>query len=384
MGSKSDMYTIGMRIKTLRRQRGYSQEDLANDLFDRSYISRIESGKVIPPIETLKVLADRLEVPLSFIIENDSNDWEILRKGRLLLSEGLHSRSASQVRLAWEQLIDGPWCKDLLDAALFLLKVEGPSNNIAVILQRTLNRYYQDTNSNESTPWELMMQLGNTYFHLQQWSYALSVYHDLLRFRPPESVRIRAISNLATTHLCAGHPNIAHELFDSIIDPAKKTDKTVARCYHGIGASLYLLGDLEAAYQYTIKSLEIYKAVDRNKWYEAYHNLGVCLAAMKRFDEAEMKLSTCLAFYRETQNSALMASVFEELGKIAFNKKNYDRALHYCEKGLSLPFDLSSAKSIIGLFQLRNQILLKAKNLHEYNSDYLNRLLNDFLRLIGA
>jgi len=56
---------IGERLRTLRRQKGYSQGDLerASGLL-RCYISRVEHGHTVPSIETLERFAVALGVPL--------------------------------------------------------------------------------------------------------------------------------------------------------------------------------------------------------------------------------------------------------------------------------------------------------------------------------
>lgn len=56
---------IGARLRTLRRQRGFSQGDLerASGLL-RCYISRVEQGYTVPSIETLERFAAALGVPL--------------------------------------------------------------------------------------------------------------------------------------------------------------------------------------------------------------------------------------------------------------------------------------------------------------------------------
>ncbi len=56
---------MGHRIKMLRLQRGMTQSALVQGLFDRTYISRIESGKIVPPLANWQLLAERMNVPLS-------------------------------------------------------------------------------------------------------------------------------------------------------------------------------------------------------------------------------------------------------------------------------------------------------------------------------
>ena len=56
---------IGLRIKYLRKQAGLSQEKLARKIaFDRTIISKIESGKYNVTINTLEQICDGIGVTL--------------------------------------------------------------------------------------------------------------------------------------------------------------------------------------------------------------------------------------------------------------------------------------------------------------------------------
>jgi transcriptional regulator with XRE-family HTH domain len=56
---------IGERLRQLREEKCFSQSDLekASGLL-RSYISRVEHGRIVPSLETLERLAKALNVPL--------------------------------------------------------------------------------------------------------------------------------------------------------------------------------------------------------------------------------------------------------------------------------------------------------------------------------
>lgn len=69
---------IGERIKSLRKQMGLSQEELADkaDYKNRSSIARIENGSTDIPAEKLRLLADILQTTTFFIETGiDFNDY---------------------------------------------------------------------------------------------------------------------------------------------------------------------------------------------------------------------------------------------------------------------------------------------------------------------
>jgi transcriptional regulator with XRE-family HTH domain len=61
---------VGRRIRTLRREAGLTIEKLAyeSDLGSKGHLSSLEKGLVLPTVETLRVIADRLGVlPLDLV-----------------------------------------------------------------------------------------------------------------------------------------------------------------------------------------------------------------------------------------------------------------------------------------------------------------------------
>lgn len=61
---------LGNRVRTLRRQRRWTQVEMAEMLgVDRSYLSEIENGKKDPSLRVLKTLADGFTLTLSQLLK---------------------------------------------------------------------------------------------------------------------------------------------------------------------------------------------------------------------------------------------------------------------------------------------------------------------------
>ncbi|HWR14595.1 MAG TPA: helix-turn-helix transcriptional regulator [Terriglobales bacterium] len=57
---------LGSRVRALRRDRGWTQVEMAELLgIDRSYLSEIETGKKDPSLRVLKTIADGFKLSLS-------------------------------------------------------------------------------------------------------------------------------------------------------------------------------------------------------------------------------------------------------------------------------------------------------------------------------
>jgi transcriptional regulator with XRE-family HTH domain len=97
---------VGLRIKTVRRQRGLSQAQLAHPELSDSYVSLIESGKRTPTPAVLELLAQKLDCSLSYLLNGvtaeQMEDIELaLGYARLALENG----EVSEARTRFAELL---------------------------------------------------------------------------------------------------------------------------------------------------------------------------------------------------------------------------------------------------------------------------------------
>ncbi|MCM3636680.1 helix-turn-helix domain-containing protein [Sporosarcina luteola] len=83
---------IGSRIRRLRESRGLTQKEASSGIISTSHYSNIESGRYEPSIDVLVLLADRLDVPISYfqrIHEDDALLQNLLTEYEELLSSNM-------------------------------------------------------------------------------------------------------------------------------------------------------------------------------------------------------------------------------------------------------------------------------------------------------
>jgi len=73
--------TLGAKIRKARLERRMTQEQLAAGDFSKSYISELERDHRRPRLHTLRILARRLDLPLSHFHESAPEE----REGEALL-----------------------------------------------------------------------------------------------------------------------------------------------------------------------------------------------------------------------------------------------------------------------------------------------------------
>jgi transcriptional regulator with XRE-family HTH domain len=76
---------FGLRLKELRKQKGWTQKELANKIDIRfSQLNKYECGMHIPPIEKLIKLSNSFRVTLDYLIMGNQEQQQTLHNIRLL------------------------------------------------------------------------------------------------------------------------------------------------------------------------------------------------------------------------------------------------------------------------------------------------------------
>ncbi|MFC4585022.1 helix-turn-helix domain-containing protein [Sphaerisporangium corydalis] len=97
---------IGQRIKTIRRQRGLSQAQLAHPELSDSYVSLIESGKRTPTAAVLELLAAKLECSLTYLINGvTAEQMQDLQLGLGYAALALENGEVAEARRRYAELL---------------------------------------------------------------------------------------------------------------------------------------------------------------------------------------------------------------------------------------------------------------------------------------
>ncbi|MEN8133202.1 MAG: helix-turn-helix transcriptional regulator [Pseudomonadota bacterium] len=76
---------FGLRLKELRKQKGWTQKELANQVDIRfSQLNKYECGMHVPPIEKLAKLSDILGVTLDYLVMDNRDQKQRLHNIRLI------------------------------------------------------------------------------------------------------------------------------------------------------------------------------------------------------------------------------------------------------------------------------------------------------------
>ena len=72
--------TLGQKIKKIRVDKKSTQEHLCNGKITRNMLSEIECDKASPSLATLKYIAQRLDVPISYLLSEDDSAFSFEKR----------------------------------------------------------------------------------------------------------------------------------------------------------------------------------------------------------------------------------------------------------------------------------------------------------------
>jgi transcriptional regulator with XRE-family HTH domain len=97
--------TLGHRIRKLRAERGMSLAKVAQGDFSRAFLNQVEMGKARPSIRVLRVIANRLQAPVEYLLDGSvpTLDREIaVERARIDNARGDHRGALAAVEPAAE------------------------------------------------------------------------------------------------------------------------------------------------------------------------------------------------------------------------------------------------------------------------------------------
>jgi len=331
---------IGDRIRERRKQLGLTQEQLAAGRFDRSYISRIEANEVIPPLDTLRVIAERLGKPLSYFI-GDPDEYT----RRKIVHDYLSRAARSLKKQRYQEAVD------LLQVALGLLETsdDGPlllSVHIDLAhAYAALGRTEEGTRHlNEAmsllsrvplascppdTPARLHYTRGQLAFLRGQYKEAAQAFRLADAAAVREADRVRARIGLGSALFRLGEYEESLRAYSYGLEVAEKGVPRImlAACHHGAGVCYGALGNLDLAAYHTERALQLYQGQDPERALHASHDLGIILARKGAYRPARERLRNCLRAYKERSDLEALASVLIDLAGIELAGGRHRRAL---------------------------------------------------------
>lgn len=340
------METLGDRIRRMRLARGLSQQQLAGDEMTRSFICRIERGKVRPSRQTLELFAARLGRPVEYFTGETEGDQLQARERTLLLRAGKAlgaGRPDSALELARSALsaaltLGSPEAE--CRARLQLIKIHEQRGEYRAAL--AVGEPLDDQTGATSPPIllaDVCLRLGNCAAQAEQLQAAVRYYRKALRLagsrRRLDGVAMHAWLALGCCSQQMGDLDEAAAAYRSLERQAGGREWTgLARL--GLGEVMFTRGDGSAALELTREARSALEALRHPAAVYARHNQAVMEGRAGRWDRSIDLLQDCLQTYAQRGETRPRAGALEEIAQCFLVHGYLPEALQVCSQALSL------------------------------------------------
>jgi transcriptional regulator with XRE-family HTH domain len=210
---------VGERLLSARKSAGLSQRDLAFPGCTAAYISRIETGRRVPSLQILRVLAQRLDTTADYLATGDDAPGDPLFDAELAARTG----DLAEARQLYEaaRAAGGAEVAARVDAALGRLAYdEGANEDAVAYLERAIAAAALPAPERDGA----CDLLGRALALLARFEEALAVFEGALtqaRAEGDQAAAIRFSVLLANTLIDRGNASGAEEVLAGVLEPAR-------------------------------------------------------------------------------------------------------------------------------------------------------------------
>jgi len=376
---------VGTNIREVRTKLGLTQAQLAAPEFSISYISAIERGKIRPSLKALSILAKRLDVPLTFLLEGspagaaearavgyspaDSGpdqriDVDLLQASVLVQQRAFQQAAELLAPIQPERITtDQVYRLYLLRGQIHLGQNEYQE---AVVDLRAAVTQGEGLNDIEYIE-RARNLLGKAYFLL--YNYTLAMENHLRSNSAIENGHINdpvfsldVYSNLANDYFRLGDLEKAVTFYHralAMLEEVTRDSKSYAKKYMEISQRYKSVGKLTIARDYAMKSLAIYEMRDEQRLVGLTHQrLGKALERQNDLDGAEAEYRQAIDIERELDDDAAASLCYTSLAELLQKRGQTQEAEAEAQKALTFARASQDAQTqgqaLIALAQIRH------------------------------
>jgi tetratricopeptide (TPR) repeat protein len=323
-----------------------TQEQLAAGDFSKSYISELERDRRRPRLHTLRILARRLDLPLSHFHESAPEE----REGEALLQLGLVRLEADRPELALDPLeraagLAMQQCDELLLARIELtLAIADHRLGRPVRAQKRLDgcvRVFARAGAAACLV-KAHICLGRIKLDMGDVSSALWAFQAAYRLAqqmPQDPILLSAIClDLGTVHRKLGDPHAARASLQlGLTAAAMHEPSEMAARYHELSTSAVEKGRFDPAWENAGKALAIYENVTlKRRLAEMHERLAELDAEDGQWEEAGRHYRWSVALNGAATNLPGAAQTLSSLAEVLLERASPDAARAMCELALDL------------------------------------------------
>jgi len=341
--------TIGGIIRRLRIQAGLSQQQLAGPELTRAFICMVERGKARPSMESLRLIAARLNQPVSAFLEADPSDadrdlLEVLLRNTRSLKKAGNARDAIDTlrqafRVASERNLREEQFETLGQLGT-LLTGEGSYDEALDCFDRFL-----ELARGSQLPARIVqgyLHLGDTVYAMNQFLVARRYYDRAVcetnERKSLTDLRQRSLISKGNCLIRLGAWRAAAEAHEEAgtLHPYLGDQQRYAFALMGLGVAYRRLGRLDEAKAATLESHKILQKLGDRSRVLVLHNLATIEGDQGQWQSALPKFEICREAYRAFGWPVSEAALLEEMALYRQAAGDLAQAEALCQEALSL------------------------------------------------
>lgn len=397
---------VGTNIREVRTKLGLTQAQLAAPEFSISYISAIERGKIRPSLKALSILAKRLDVPLTFLLEGSPSgaaearavgyspadsgpdqriDVDLLQTNVLVQQQ--HYQEAAELlapiqpeRITTDQVYRLFLLRGQIHLGLHEYQEAVVDLRAAVTQGEGLNdvEYIERARN----------LLGKAYFLL--YNYTLAMENHARCNAAIENGQIKdpifsleVYNNLANDYFRHGNSEKAIVFYHKALETLEgmnRDSRSFAEKYMEIGQSYKSVGKLAMARDYLMRSLALYEMRDEQRLVGITHqHLGKTLEKQNDLDGAEKEYREAITIEQEIEDDISASICHTSLAELLLKRGKVDEAEQEAQQALA------SAKASQDI-QTQGQALMALGQIRHNAKDYAgaDKLFTEALELLDT
>lgn len=297
------MNSVGYKVKQLRKEKNITQQQLAEGLTNRSYISQIEKGIVNPSLKTLRKICERLNCEIEDLFDDSEN--EILKldiKNQLstleyLILENEFSKAKEVIKI----LEDNFESLNKNDLALYYFCKAKLEKNLKHELQAAIPFFVKSI--------EL--------YNLEHFS----------------EEKMRSVNELVSIYIDANELTLAFKYLDNAYEESilqKTSGVERIKLYINLGIAHAKTQEYRSAIRYLKRAIE---TSQRTKVFvktgQAYMVLGLCYKKKGGFNESLAAYNKSIDFFKVTNDQSNLANAYTNLGILYRVKREFETSIQH-------------------------------------------------------